>query len=44
MIIIFTFVLSHYIAIKYVEEAADLSVPYFEKKLIYPELYKEKSK
>ena len=44
IIIIFTFILSHYIAIKYVEEAADLSVPYFEKKLIYPELYKEKNK
>ena len=29
-------------AIKYVDEAADLSIPYFEKKLIYPELYKEK--
>ena len=43
IIIIFTFVLSHYIAIKYVEEAADLSVPYFEKKVIYPELYKEKN-
>ena len=42
IIIIFTFILSHYMAIKYVDEAADLSIPYFEKKLIYPELYKEK--
>ena len=42
VIIAIVFVLTHYMAIKYVEEAADLSVPYFEKRIIFPELYKDK--
>ena len=31
-------------AIKYVEEPSDYSLPYIEKKIIYPELYKDKER
>ena len=39
-IILFVFIIIHFIAIKYVEEPADFLPPYFEKRIIYPELYK----
>ncbi len=36
------FVGSHYMAINYVEEPAGFYPPYVEKKVVYPELYKDK--
>jgi len=41
-IIILTFVITHLMASKYVEEPADFYPPYIEKSVIYPELYKDK--
>ena len=43
-IIAFVFIASHYMAINYVEyeESAGFFPPYIEKRVIYPELYKEK--
>ena len=45
IIITFVFVTSHYMAINYVgdEESASFYPPYIEKRVIYPELYKDKS-
>jgi len=40
MIILFVFIGSHYMAINYVEEPAGFYPPYIEKKVVYPELYK----
>ena len=44
LIIIFVFIASHYMAINYVEdeESASFYPPYIEKRVVYPELYKEK--
>ena len=44
-IIAFVFIASHYMAINYVEdeESASYYPPYIEKRVIYPELYKDKS-
>jgi len=44
-IIAFVFIASHYMAISYVEdeESASFYPPYIEKRVIYPELYKDKS-
>ena len=42
MIIIFAFISSHYMALNYVEEPAGFYPPYIEKRVVYPELYKEK--
>ena len=39
LIIAFTFIMSHYMAANYVEEAAGFYPPYIEKKVVYPELY-----
>ena len=43
LIIIFVFIGSHYMAINYVEdeESASFYPPYIEKRVVYPELYKE---
>ena len=43
-IIAFVFIASHYMAIHYVEdeESASYYPPYIEKRIIYPELYKDK--
>jgi len=43
-IIIFVFIASHYMAINYVEDegSAGFYPPYVEKRVVYPELYKEK--
>ena len=43
-IIAFVFIASHYMAISYVEdeEAAGFFPPYVEKRVVYPELYKDK--
>ena len=43
-IIAFAFIASHYMAINYVEdeESASFYPPYIEKRVIYPELYKDK--
>ena len=43
-IIAFVFIASHYMAINYVkdEEAAGFFPPYVEKRVVYPELYKDK--
>ena len=43
-IIAFAFIASHYMAINYVEyeESAGFYPPYIEKRVIYPELYKDK--
>ena len=43
-IIAFVFIASHYMAINYVEdeEAAGFFPPYIEKRVVYPELYKDK--
>ena len=43
-IIALVFIASHYMAINYVgdEESAVFSPPYIEKRVVYPELYKEK--
>ena len=42
IIISLMFVASHYMAINYVEEPAGFYPPYIEKRVVYPELYKEK--
>ena len=44
-IVAFAFIASHYMAINYVEdeESAGFFPPYIEKRVIYPELYKEKN-
>ena len=44
-IIAIVFIASHYMAINYVsdEESAGFYPPYIEKRVVYPELYKEKS-
>ena len=44
IIIGFVFVASHYMAINYVEdeESAGFYPPYIEKRIVYPELYKDK--
>ena len=44
-IIAFVFVATHYMAINYVEneESAGFFPPYIEKRVVYPELYKDKS-
>tara|TARA_Y100000590_G_scaffold440084_1_gene565021 strand:+ start:1066 stop:1557 length:492 start_codon:yes stop_codon:yes gene_type:complete len=44
IIIVLTFIFSHFILYNYVEEPADLFPPYIEKKIAYPELYKDKDK
>jgi len=41
IIILFVFLLSHFIAVNQVDEAAGFYPPYIEKKIIYPELYKK---
>ena len=43
-IIAFVFIASHYMAINYVEveESASFYPPYIEKRVVYPELYKDK--
>ena len=43
-IIAFVFIVSHYMAINYVEveESASFYPPYIEKRVVYPELYKDK--
>ena len=40
----FFFIASHYMAINYVEyeESASFYPPYIEKRVVYPELYKDK--
>ena len=45
LIIIFVFIGSHYMAINYVEdeESASFYPPYIEKRVVYPELYKDKA-
>ena len=42
IIIIMVFVLTHFMAIRYVEEPAGFYPPYIEKRVVYPELYKVK--
>ena len=44
-IIAFAFIASHYMAINYVEneESAGFFPPYIEKRVVFPELYKDKS-
>ena len=44
LIVFFVFIASHYMAINYVEVEGSASFypPYVEKKVVYPELYKEK--
>tara|TARA_B100000029_G_scaffold498513_1_gene567462 strand:+ start:2131 stop:2619 length:489 start_codon:yes stop_codon:yes gene_type:complete len=42
LIIVFVFISSHYMAANYVEEPAGFYPPYIEKKVVYPELYKDK--
>ena len=43
-VIIFVFIASHYMAINYVndQESASFYPPYIEKRVVYPELYKDK--
>jgi len=43
-IITFVFILSHYMAVNYVEdeESASFYPPYIEKRVVYPELYEDK--
>ena len=40
LIIVFVFVGSHYMAVKFSGESASFYPPYIEKKIVYPELYK----
>ena len=40
-IIAFVFITSHFMAARYVDEAAGFYPPYIEKKIVYPELYKD---
>ena len=42
LIVIFVFISSHYMAANYVEEPAGFYPPYIEKRVVYPELYKDK--
>ena len=42
IIIIMVFIFTHFMAIKYVEEPAGFYPPYIEKRVVYPELYKDK--
>ena len=41
-LIVIVFIASHYMAINYVEEPASFYPPYIEKRVVYPELYKDK--
>ena len=45
-IILFVFIASHYMAIHYVEDEGSASFypPYIEKRVVYPDLYKEREK
>ena len=45
IIILFVFITSHYMAINYVEDEGSASFypPYIEKRVVYPELYKDKA-
>ena len=42
IIICFVFIASHYLAANYSEEPAGFYPPYIEKRVVYPELYKNK--
>ena len=42
IIIAFIFITTHYMAANYTEEPAGFYPPYIEKRVVYPELYKEK--
>ena len=39
LIIVFVFILIHFMAIKHAQEPADFLPPYIEKKIVFPELY-----
>ena len=41
LIIVFVFIGTHYMAANYTEEAAGFYPPYIEKRIVYPELYKD---
>jgi len=41
-IIVCVFVVTHFMAANYVEEPASFYPPYIEKRVVYPELYKDK--
>ena len=41
-IIVCVFVITHFMAANYVEEPASFYPPYIEKRVVYPELYKDK--
>ena len=40
--IVCVFVVTHFMAANYVEEPASFYPPYIEKRVVYPELYKDK--
>ena len=42
IIIVFVFIFTHFMAANYVEEPAGFYPPYIEKRVVYPELYKDK--
>ena len=42
IIIILVFIITHFVAANYVEEPASFYPPYIEKRVVYPELYKDK--
>ena len=42
IIILLVFITTHYMAANYVEESAGFYPPYIEKRVVYPELYKNK--
>ena len=42
LIVFFVFIASHYMAANYSEEPAGFYPPYIEKRVVYPELYKDK--
>jgi len=42
-IIMIVFIVTNFMAANYVEEPADFYPPYIEKRIVYPELYKDKS-
>tara|TARA_Y100000590_G_scaffold274264_1_gene307942 strand:- start:50 stop:559 length:510 start_codon:yes stop_codon:yes gene_type:complete len=42
-IIVFVFIITHFMAANYVEEPAGFYPPYIEKRVVYPELYKDKN-
>jgi len=44
LIIVFIFIGSHYMAIKFSGESASFYPPYIEKKVVYPELYNKNNK